>query len=213
MEMTIKGLPIIMCLILTQSKKKSIQNVLLRWSIVHLRDIMRQVSTFVFLKNIVLAYGQTGSGKTYTMGTAGRVTNPNDVGIIPRVIEDIFQRKAVIEKENPGCEVVVHVGFLEIYAENVRDLLEMDQSSNKEVLIRTDDQGGVKVIGQKTQQVSTAEELQEVLDTGSLYRATSHTSMNVFSSRSHAIFTIYIDQEIPILSEEDDQEAEKTEKN
>ena len=81
------------------------------------------------------------------MGTAGRVTNPSDVGIVPRVIEEIFQRKATIEKENPNCEIIIHVSFLEIYAENVRDLLEMDQSTSKEVLIRSDDQGGVKVIG------------------------------------------------------------------
>lgn len=140
------------------------------------------------------------------MGTAGRVTNPDDVGIVPRVIEDIFQRKAKIEKEHPGCEIVIHASFLEIYAENVRDLLELDHSINKEVLIRSDDQGGVKVIGQKTQQVTSASELQDVLDSGSLYRATGHTSMNAFSSRSHAIFTIYIEQEIPLSNEEDKQE-------
>ena len=143
------------------------------------------------------------------MGTAGRVTNPSDVGIVPRVIDDIFQRKSKIEQDIPGSEVVVHVSFLEIYAENVRDLLEFDQSVNREVLIRSDDQGGVKVIGQKTQQVTSAEELQEVLDTGSLYRATGNTSMNAFSSRSHAIFTIYIDQEIPLNDEEQGEDGEK----
>ena len=143
------------------------------------------------------------------MGTAGRVTNPSDVGIVPRVIEEIFQRKATIEKENPNCEIIIHVSFLEIYAENVRDLLEMDQSTSKEVLIRSDDQGGVKVIGQKTQQVTSAEELLDILDTGSLYRVTGQTSMNAFSSRSHAIFTIYIDQEIPIQIEGENNDSEK----
>lgn len=143
------------------------------------------------------------------MGTAGKVTNNSDVGIVPRVIDDIFQRKSKLEKEYPGCEILIHVSFLEIYAENVRDLLEFDQGITKEVLIRSDDQGGVKVIGQKTQQVTSAEELQEVLDTGSLYRATGNTSMNAFSSRSHAIFTIYIDQEIPLKSEGGTDESEK----
>lgn len=170
---------------------------------------MQLVSVIIIVDSIVLAYGQTGSGKTYTMGTAGRVANSSDVGIVPRVIDDIFQRKSIIEKEHPGSEIVIHVSFLEIYAENVRDLLEMDQFGNKEVFIRSDDQGGVKVIGQKTKQVTSAEELQDVLDSGSLYRATGHTSMNAFSSRSHAIFTIYIDQEIPLPEESNQEDGEK----
>ena len=161
---------------------------------------------FFILFTIVLAYGQTGSGKTYTMGTSGRVSNVVDTGIIPRFIYDVFQRKKQTETENPGSEVAIHVSFLEIYGETVRDLLEMDQSANKEVIIRSDKDGGVKVLGQKLQQVTSAEELLELLDNGSLYRATGETAMNAFSSRSHAIFTIYIDQEIPRsgFSEEED---------
>ena len=61
----------------------------------------------LFACSLVLAYGQTGSGKTYTMGTAGKVSNPLDVGIVPRFIDDVFRRKAQIEKERPGCEIVI----------------------------------------------------------------------------------------------------------
>ena len=151
----------------------------------------------LFACSLVLAYGQTGSGKTYTMGTAGKVSNPLDVGIVPRFIDDVFRRKTQIEKERPGCEIVIHVSFLEIYGESVRDLLDMDQSINKEIIIRSDPSGNVLISGQKMPQVATAEELQEILDNGSLYRTTGETSMNAFSSRSHAIFTVYIDQEFP----------------
>lgn len=131
-----------------------------------------------------------------------------DVGIVPRFIDDVFRRKAQIEKDRPGCEIVIHVSFLEIYGECVRDLLDMDQSIAKEIIIRSDPSGNVLISGQKMPQVETAEELQEILDNGSLYRTTGETSMNAFSSRSHAIFTVYIDQEFPSADGGDDSSSD-----
>ena len=157
---------------------------------------------------IVLAYGQTGSGKTYTMGTAGRNVNYGDYGIVPRIIEEVFQKKEVIEGENADNTVMVRVSFLEIYGDTVRDLLEYDQASTKEVLIRSDEKGGVKVIGHKQVEVKSADELLDILDNGCLYRATGHTSMNAFSSRSHAIFTIYIDQQLCSQNSSTEQEED-----
>ncbi|KAK8822237.1 hypothetical protein WA577_005401 [Blastocystis sp. JDR] len=154
----------------------------------------------------ILAYGQTGSGKTYTMGTAGRSMNSGDYGIVPRIIEEVFQKKEAIEGENEGNTVMIRVSFLEIYGDTVRDLLEFDQAASKEVLIRSDEKGGVKIIGHKQIEVNSADELLDVLDNGCLYRATGRTSMNAFSSRSHAIFTIYIDQELALPSEGAEQE-------
>ena len=135
------------------------------------------------------------------MGTAGRSMNSGDYGIVPRIIEEVFQKKEAIEGENEGNTVMIRVSFLEIYGDTVRDLLEFDQAASKEVLIRSDEKGGVKIIGHKQIEVNSADELLDVLDNGCLYRATGRTSMNAFSSRSHAIFTIYIDQELALPSE------------
>ena len=72
----------------------------------------------------VFAYGQTGSGKTYSMGSGGESSVPESgpgVGIIPRVVDHIF---SVIRAEESRAEFLVRVSFLEIYQENLRDLLQ-----------------------------------------------------------------------------------------
>lgn len=137
------------------------------------------------------------------------MTNAGEVGIVPRFINDIFQRKRSIEQKFPGSEVVIRCSFVEIYEEQVRDLLEMDRALAREVIVRSDSKGQVKVIGQKIQQVTSEEELFDLLDNGSLYRVTGETSMNSFSSRSHAIFTIYLDQDIVRSSPSTEQGEEE----
>lgn len=71
----------------------------------------------------VLAYGQTGSGKTYTMGSGqtGQVTDPASLGIIPRVIQLVFSE---IERRRGTAEFEVKASFLEIYNEEIHDLLD-----------------------------------------------------------------------------------------
>ena len=62
------------------------------------------------------AYGQTGSGKTYSMfGPPGDDT----VGIIPRAVNDVFQRLVQIQEDK---ETAVVVSFLEMYCDQIRDL-------------------------------------------------------------------------------------------
>ena len=70
----------------------------------------------------VLAYGQTGSGKTYTMGTGGgaALLPPDALGIVPRVFEYVFREIAARARETAYS---VHVTFLEIYGEEIHDLL------------------------------------------------------------------------------------------
>ncbi len=71
----------------------------------------------------VLAYGQTGSGKTHTMGTNFHANNslaPEDLGVIPRVCEDVFKK---IEALKGSWKVTVKVAMSEIYNNNVKDLL------------------------------------------------------------------------------------------
>nr|POF09130.1 kinesin-like protein kin-4c [Quercus suber] len=75
----------------------------------------------------VLAYGQMGSGKMYTMGTnySGEASN---VGVIPKVMEDIFQRVEVMKDSN---EFVIRVSFVKVLMDEVYDLLVPNLSSIK----------------------------------------------------------------------------------
>ena len=140
----------------------------------------------------VLAYGQTGSGKTFTMGTSHGVGVPNqEIGIIPRVISLIWNQ---IEKRKEKAEFIVRVNFLEIYNEELRDLL--DPNTKKSISIREEKTGNISLYGLTEQKCNCAEDLESLLERGALYRTTNATLMNATSSRSHAIFTISIEQHI-----------------
>ncbi|KAJ0004319.1 hypothetical protein NQD34_010533 [Periophthalmus magnuspinnatus] len=139
----------------------------------------------------VLAYGQTGSGKTYSMGgtyTAAQEGDPS-VGVIPRVIRKIFE-----EKENATeCEFCLAVSYLEIYNEEILDLL--STSKDKPALsIREDPKDGIKIVGLTERQVMSAQEMVGCLEQGNSARTVGSTAMNAASSRSHAIFTITLEQ-------------------
>lgn len=70
----------------------------------------------------ILAYGQTSSGKTFTMGTSDQAgLSEEEIGIVPRVINFIFSE---IDKRKAKAEFVVKVSFLEIYNEEIHDLLD-----------------------------------------------------------------------------------------
>ena len=70
----------------------------------------------------ILAYGQTGSGKTYTMGTSNmNLNDESEMGIIPRVIRDIFSIRSEREK---SVEMVLKISYFEIYNDNIIDLLD-----------------------------------------------------------------------------------------
>ncbi|KXJ21576.1 Kinesin-like protein KIF27 [Exaiptasia diaphana] len=104
----------------------------------------------------VFAYGQTkskkvivlrrrqfrekdpGSGKTHTMGSLGTGgLTDSDHGIIPRAVKQIFQ---MIEEKKDKVEFEIHVSYIEIYLEELRDLLELETSS-KEIHIRENEKG------------------------------------------------------------------------
>ncbi|XP_068655953.1 kinesin-like protein KIN-4C [Aristolochia californica] len=153
----------------------------------------------------VLAYGQTGSGKTYTMGT-NYTTDANSCGIIPKVMDSIFSK---VEALKESTEFLIRVSFIEIFKEEVFDLL--DQSpvcptkndvtaaktsaiSKAPIQIRETVNGGITLAGVTEAEVRSKEEMASFLARGSLCRATGSTNMNSQSSRSHAIFTISIDQ-------------------
>uniref|UniRef100_A0A0P5WKK1 Chromosome-associated kinesin KIF4A protein n=1 Tax=Daphnia magna TaxID=35525 RepID=A0A0P5WKK1_9CRUS len=141
----------------------------------------------------ILAYGQTGSGKTFSMGTADMVSTTSAVlsdnsGIIQRAVKDLFHKM----DEDASLTFDINVSFLELYMEKVYDLL--SKSRNEEVDIREDPKNGIKINGLTETPVSTWEETLKCLENGSLNRRTGATAMNHQSSRSHAIFTLTINQ-------------------
>ncbi|XP_025944242.1 kinesin-like protein KIF27 isoform X1 [Apteryx rowi] len=138
----------------------------------------------------VFAYGQTGSGKTYTIGGGHIVSAAEDEkGIIPRAIQELFQHIS----ENHNIDFSVKVSYIEVYKEELRDLLELE-TSVKDLHIREDEKGNTVIVGAKEYQVECADEVISLLEGGNAARHTGTTQMNEHSSRSHAIFTISICQ-------------------
>lgn len=153
----------------------------------------------------VLAYGQTGSGKTYTMGTGFK--DGCQTGLIPQVMGALFNK---IETLKHQTEFQLHVSFIEILREEVRDLLDSASESKSVVAnghagkvavpgkspiqIREASNGVITLAGSTEVAVSTLQEMAACLEQGSLCRATGSTNMNNQSSRSHAIFTITLEQ-------------------
>ncbi|TYJ35192.1 hypothetical protein E1A91_A05G219300v1 [Gossypium mustelinum] len=153
----------------------------------------------------VLAYGQTGSGKTYTMGTGFK--DGCQTGIIPQVMNALFGK---IESLKHQIEFQLHVSFIEILKEEVRDLLDPTSLNKSDaaspntgkvhvpgkppIQIRESSNGVITLAGSTEVSVSTLKEMAACLEQGSLSRATGSTNMNNQSSRSHAIFTITLEQ-------------------
>jgi kinesin family protein 3/17 len=133
----------------------------------------------------IFAYGQTGAGKTFTM--VGDYKDPNWKGIIPRGFDHVIA--AIQTSENR--KYVVRASFIEIYNEDVFDLLDMKGDVKKDV--KESPQTGVFVKDLKTVPVKSVEEMFKLLDYGNTNRSVATTKMNATSSRSHALFTVHIE--------------------
>uniref|UniRef100_A0AAR2JL24 Kinesin-like protein n=1 Tax=Pygocentrus nattereri TaxID=42514 RepID=A0AAR2JL24_PYGNA len=126
----------------------------------------------------IFAYGQTSSGKTHTM--EGKLHDPNSMGIIPRIADDIFNHIFAMDE---NLEFHIKVSYFEIYMDKIRDLLDGMFVYNSEE------------IGCTERFVSSPEEVMDVIDEGKSNRHVAVTNMNEHSSRSHSIFLINIKQE------------------
>ncbi|XP_035857895.1 kinesin-like protein KIF21B isoform X6 [Sander lucioperca] len=153
----------------------------------------------------VFAYGQTGSGKTYTMGTGFDVSlGQQEQGIITRAVHQLFEgiqnrRVRAQEAGSQPPEFKVSAQFLELYNEEVLDLFDGTrdpESRNRKsnIKIHEDASGSIYTTGVTSRLVQSEEELLQCLKLGALSRTTASTQMNATSSRSHAIFTIYLCQ-------------------
>ncbi|KAI7885704.1 kinesin-domain-containing protein [Lichtheimia hyalospora FSU 10163] len=158
----------------------------------------------------ILAYGQTGSGKTYSMGTAidGNTDSSEQQGIVPRFIRDLFDRLENKKNNDPEYESQVLVSFLELYNEDLVDLLNFQQRQRAcDISIRQDVQGNIYWSGVREEPCSDPRELLGYLTKGSLGRTVGSTDMNAVSSRSHAIFSVILKQQLP---DEDNADQRKT---
>lgn len=134
----------------------------------------------------VFAYGQTGCGKSFTM--QGVSSPPAQRGIIPRAFEHIFEAIAT----SKGTKFIVHASYLEIYNEDIHDLLGKDPKKRLDLKEQPD--SGVYVNSLSTHPVHNVAECEKVMDQGWKNRATGATLMNADSSRSHSIFTVYLER-------------------
>jgi kinesin family member 11 len=138
----------------------------------------------------IFAYGQTGTGKTYTMSgdmtdTLGLLSDA--AGIIPRVLYTLFQK---LESEEVECSV--KCSFIELYNEDLRDLLSADDSNKLKIY---DDNtkkghGATMVQGMEESHIQSASAGVKLLQAGSHRRQVAATKCNDLSSRSHTVFTI-----------------------
>ncbi|CAH7685992.1 P-loop containing nucleoside triphosphate hydrolase protein [Phakopsora pachyrhizi] len=144
----------------------------------------------------LFAYGATGSGKSYSM-----IGSHREDGIVLRAVEDIFD---IIEQDQER-EYVVRVSYLEIYNEQLRDLLSNESqinhsnhsssSSNNshQPKIHEDRQGRIFVRPLVSTPCADPEDVIRLLIAGESRRRTERTEWNLRSSRSHAIFSLTLE--------------------
>ncbi|RUS29388.1 hypothetical protein BC938DRAFT_480720 [Jimgerdemannia flammicorona] len=152
------------------------------WGDVSTKDVHEKLAKEIILSTMngvngtIFAYGQTSSGKTHTMQG-----NTKEPGIITLALEDIFQ----FIMQTPDREFLLRVSYLEIYNENIRDLLNTDndnlkihEKNNREIFV-----------GNLTESIVVSpKEVAQLMQRGESNRHVGETNMNERSSRSHTIF-------------------------
>ncbi|KAJ9174098.1 hypothetical protein P3X46_017163 [Hevea brasiliensis] len=131
----------------------------------------------------VFCYGATGAGKTYTM--LGTVGNP---GVMVLAIKDLFTK---IRQRSCDGNHVVHLSYLEVYNETVRDLL----SPGRPLVLREDKQG-IIAAGLTQYRAYSTDEVMALLQRGNHNRTTEPTRANETSSRSHAILQVVVEHKV-----------------
>ncbi|KAM4851564.1 kinesin-like protein KIF11 isoform 2-T3 [Thomomys bottae] len=143
----------------------------------------------------IFAYGQTGTGKTFTMEGE---RSPNEAftweedplaGIIPRTLHQIFEKLS-----DNGTEFSVKVSLLEIYNEELFDLLNPSSDVSERLQMFDDPRNKRAVIikGLEEITVHNKDEVYQILEKGAAKRTTAATLMNAYSSRSHSVFSVTI---------------------
>ncbi|KAG0598943.1 hypothetical protein M758_12G114000 [Ceratodon purpureus] len=136
----------------------------------------------------IFAYGQTGSGKTFTMSGPTNMT-PTNWGVNYRALNDLFE---ITQTRVHVFRYEIGVQMLEIYNEQVRDLLVTD-GSHKKLEIRNNSQlNGLNVPDANIMPVTSTDDVLELMKLGQKNRAVGSTSLNDRSSRSHSVVTVHV---------------------
>ncbi|KAK5145134.1 Kinesin-related motor protein [Rachicladosporium monterosium] len=142
----------------------------------------------------IFAYGQTGTGKTYTMSgdIADTLPIPDAAGIIPRALHSLFARLS--EEDAEKCEYSVKCSFIELYNEELRDLLAADGSSKLKIFDEANKNGRSTTLvqGMEESHIKSAPNGIRLLREGSHKRQVAATQCNDLSSRSHTVFTVTV---------------------
>ncbi|CAL7948925.1 unnamed protein product [Xylocopa violacea] len=142
----------------------------------------------------VLAYGQTGTGKTFTMEGINTDSylhweSDSSAGIIPRSLSHLFDKLQLLEAQ----EYTVRVSFLELYNEELFDLLSPNDDGLKLKLYEdTSRKGAIIIHGLEEVTIHNISEVYKVLQKGSQRRQIATTLINARSSRSHTVFSITV---------------------
>jgi hypothetical protein len=128
--------------------------------------------------SLVFAYGQSSAGKTYTMG----LNEKNKAGLITLALDDLFNR---LSNSNEPADFEVKISYIEIYNEKVYDLL--DEKSAESIYTK-----GSKFAGSTKVPIQSSDDAKDILAKGNKNRHVRSTIINATSSRSHAMFSIFL---------------------
>ena len=131
----------------------------------------------------VFAYGATGAGKTYTM-----LGNDDNPGIMPLTLSELFNK---VKQYSGDREYKLKLWYLEIYNENIRDLL--SNNSDEYLDLREDPTKGIVVSGITELNVTSCNDILKILKRGNKNRTQEATGANETSSRSHAILQVLVE--------------------
>lgn len=112
------------------------------------------------------------------------------VGVIPRAIKEIFE----LGNQKNVINFSVYCSFVQIYNENLYDMLR-DASMTSPLTIR-EDHKDIYVQGLSEYHVKNVVDTLQLLKISEENRALRETQMNQFSSRSHSLFQICIEQKL-----------------
>ncbi|XP_055821546.1 kinesin-like protein KIN-14J [Solanum dulcamara] len=136
----------------------------------------------------IFAYGQTGSGKTYTM-SGPSMSSVENWGVNYRALNDLFN---ISQSRKSSIAYEVGVQMVEIYNEQVRDLLCSDTSQKRLGIWSTTQPNGLAVPDASMHPVKSTANVLELMNIGLMNRAVGATALNERSSRSHSILTVHV---------------------